>query len=99
MTQLRGQYNHWFRPNPICTVGGLRFRGSRRATAHQEGGAAWALLPILASVPLMSRAILRRCMIHSSTVSAAKSRAALRSPLHNRSAGVAALATRPESDE
>ena len=55
--------------------------------------------PILPSAPASSRAILDRCITHSSTASTAKSSASLgRSKAHS-IAGVAALAIRAESEE
>ena len=66
-------------------------RWARRHTAEDA--------PILCSVPLTSRAMLARCMIHNSAVSKANSTASARSPSAQSATGVAALATSAASEE
>ena len=58
-----------------------------------------ALAPILPSVPLISRAMLARCMIQRSTVSNRNSAAGACIPSRKSAPGVSALATRAERDD
>jgi hypothetical protein len=55
--------------------------------------------PILLSVPLISRAMLARCMIHNSAVSNVNSTASGRSPMSHTTNGLAALARSAASEE
>jgi len=75
-------------------MSGAPVYAGRRAKRHAPEDA-----PILPSVPLRSRAILARCMIHSSSVSSANSTVSGRSPMSHSANGVAALATSAASEE
>ena len=80
---------------------GLYDRSStRRELIAPRYRAVCGFSPIFVSVPLISRAMLARCMTHSRIVSARKTSATGMSPVHHsRNAGVRALATSPASDE
>src|SRR5215813_12623326 len=81
----------------------------KRASLHINGAPVYAVrrakrhapedAPSLPSVPLRSRAMLARCMIHSSSVSNANSTVSGRSPMSHSANGVAALATSAASEE